>query len=212
LGSLLAYYRESAALWEFQALLKLRPVAGDLRVGTELLAELHPLICRRWDPREIRETIVRLRNSAEKQSAAHGSNQTEPFIDVKTGVGGIRDVEFLLQGIQLSAAFEKGSIVTGNTLTGLRLAAEEGLLETDVAATLREDYLFLRRVEHFLQLYEDRQVHALPEGAKDLESLARRIAGKGATAEQFLSKIEKTRTRVRSIYEEQLKGLGTRAN
>ncbi|HUX20205.1 MAG TPA: glutamate-ammonia-ligase adenylyltransferase [Spirochaetia bacterium] len=212
LGSILAYYRESAALWEFQALLKLRPVAGDLEAGEELLSELHPLIFREWDPREIRETIVRLRNSAEKQSAAHGSNQTERFIDVKTGAGGIRDVEFLLQGIQLSTAFKKGSIVTGNTLTGLRLAAEEGLLDMEAAATLREDYLFLRRVEHFLQLYEDRQVHSLPEGMKELESLARRIAGKGATAEQFLSKIEQTRMRVRSTYEKQLEILGTRSS
>ncbi len=202
--AILDYYRKSAALWEFQALLKLRPVAGAIDVGQEFLASLEPLLCREWNPTEVRESIVRLRNSAEKQSASHNISAGSESVDVKTGTGGIRDVEFLVQGMQLANAHRKRAVLSGNTLEALRLLTKEGMFPVDVAEDLERDYLFLRRVEHFLQLYEDRQVHSLPDGQKEREALARRIEGKEATAETFMRKLESTRLRVRSIYEEYL--------
>jgi len=173
-------------------------------VGQEFLASLEPLLCREWNPTEVRESIVRLRNSAEKQSASHNISAGSESVDVKTGTGGIRDVEFLVQGMQLANAHRKRAVLSGNTLEALRLLTKEGMFPVDVAEDLERDYLFLRRVEHFLQLYEDRQVHSLPDGQKEREALARRIEGKEATAETFMRKLESTRLRVRSIYEEYL--------
>lgn len=207
LPAVLDYYKTEAALWEMQALLKLRPVAGDREVGDELLRGLRPIICREWDPVEIRETILRLRDTAEKQASSHNVGQENGFVDVKTGAGGIRDIEFLLQGSQLARAHTEADIITGNTLEGLRRLEASGLIDPATGEQLREDYLFLRRVEHFLQLYEDRQVHALPDASAERAALARRIEGKEATAEGFLAKIEETRTRVRAVYEAQLERL-----
>ena len=240
LPALLTYYRESASLWEFQALLKLRPVGGSHETGERLLEELRPLLLRDWSGGEVADSIVRLRRSAENASAGNNGATDSPStngfaggtngagaaaangsgavrseasielsgpIDVKNGPGGIRDIEFLLQGIQLVEGKDHPRIVTGNTIEGLRALAAAGLLPVASADELLSDYLFLRRIEHFLQLYDDRQIHAIPEGERERAALARRIEGRRAVAEQFLGRLEATLKRVRASYDEGLEQL-----
>jgi glutamate-ammonia-ligase adenylyltransferase len=188
------YYQAKASLWEIQALLKLRPVAGNLQVGVELLERLRPLLCQRRDPGEIVRSIKHMRGLAVKHRLTNGDH----VIDVKSGVGGIRDIEFLVQGLQLRhASADQPGFLTGNTIDGLRRLARCGFLPADQATQLETDYVFLRRIEHYLQIKEDRQIHALPTDPDELLALARRILGRKADVQQFNEALEACFTRVR---------------
>jgi len=195
------YYRHTAQLWEIQALLKLRPVAGNLAVGARLLRRLAPLLQQRRDAGQVRDSIHRLRQAALRQQARGGAAVT----DVKSGLGGLRDVEFLAQGLQLIHARAHPELLTGNTLQALAELAEAGVLPDATAAQLADDYLYLRRVEHYLQILEDRQIHTLPADAAELTALAKRMSGLEATADGFMADLAARLQRVHQAY---LDGLG----
>lgn len=192
----IAYYRENAALWEIQAALKLRPVAGRRAVGELLLAALEPVIRARRDREEIIRSVRHLRHVA----ATLSERRTRAATDVKTGTGGLREIEFLVQGLQLIHAADHPEILTGNTLHALNQLAEFGLLPKDVVAQLTADYLFLRRVEHYLQILEDRQIHTVPTNPEELAALARRMAGPDAQAETFTAELDACLRRVHEAY------------
>jgi glutamate-ammonia-ligase adenylyltransferase len=194
LKSLLSYYEGPAALWELQALLKARPVAGDLGLGGEFLQGVKRLLTAPRNPAVVTSSINRIR-----REAAHGTT------DVKVGLGGIRDVEFLVQGLQLIHAHENPGLVEANTLAALEILRSCGILPADAVERLSGDYIFLRRVEHFLQIYEDRQIHSLPRDPEQMRALARRMLGSGATAEQFQAKLAR---RFERVHEEYLKFVG----
>ncbi len=202
-AGLLPYYRSGAALWEFQALLKLRPVAGRIESGEAFVESLRPLLFRERDRRQIYDSIARLRDARSRPSQDAQAPGGRP-IDVKNGPGGLRDIEFLAQAIQLAEGAREPGIVTGNTEEALRRLAERGILAPETAEALAEDYRSLRRIEHFLQLYEDRQTHVIPEGKREVEILARRIDGRLADAEGFLERLRAILSRVRSTYEGEL--------
>jgi len=190
------YYAETAALWEIQALLKLRPIAGALHIGRTLLDELAPLFRVRRAQSEITGVIDRLRRaSVRKQKASPTAGD-----DIKTGPGGIRDIEFLVQGLQLLHAPDHPAVLGGNTLAALGALRDEDILSRDLADALAKDYLFLRRIEHGLQILEDRQMHALPRGAQELDILARRILGASASGADFRRRIDECRARVHDAY------------
>jgi len=190
------YYKETAALWEIQATLKLRPLAGNLALGDELLARLHPLFLIRRGPKDIVASIQKLRETAVKIYGQRIGATT----DVKTGIGGLRDIEFLVQGLQLMHACDHPEILTGNTLQGLYELAETGLLSPSVVDQLTDDYIFLRRVEHYLQILEDRQIHSLPTDPAELTALARRMLGTDARPETFSDLLSACLRRVRDAY------------
>ena len=123
---------------------------------------------------------------------------TNNSIDIKTGKGGIRDIEFLVQGLQMINAPDHPDLLTGNTLDALALLDTYELLPADVVQTLEQDYCFLRQVEHYLQILEDRQIHSLPRSETELTALARRICGIHTTAEEFTEQITTCLTRVRT--------------
>ena len=112
LPGLLEYYTTNAALWELQALLKARPVAGDLDVGRAFLDSVRPMLAARHDPALVSLTIDRLRQEAVR-SLARSILST---LDIKTGLGGLRDVEFLVQGLQLINAHARPELLCGGTL------------------------------------------------------------------------------------------------
>jgi len=201
--SLLDYYKRKASLWEIQAALKMRPVAGNLRLGWAFLEELKPLFLQPRSPVEIVKSIRRMRSAALKTSS-QGPGAT---VDVKTGLGGLRDVEFLIQGLQLIHAPTHPGILGANTLIAMEALCEAGILPEEAARQLKEDYLFLRRIEHYLQIMEDRQVHVLPRDPADLGALARRILGVNANGEQFMTLLNERITRVRDAYRHHLPGL-----
>ncbi len=184
---LVSYYEETARVWEIQALLKLRPIAGNLDVGYELLERLYPVLVRRRDPSQVTLSIQELREEAIRNSQTRtlGSG-----VDVKNGPGGIRDVEFLVQGLQLIHVADHPTLLGSNTLQVLRALEDARILDAETCSDLRRDYLFLRRVEHYLQILHDRQIHSLPVDVDELEALARRVLGRKTTAAAFTEELQ----------------------
>ena len=200
--SLAAYYAGPANDWEVQALLRLRPVGGNRALGHALLRQARAAFARLGDDPAQRgarafATIERLRNLALAGQVKRRLNQGR---DIKSGAGGIRDLEFLVQGLQLQHLLQHPQLACGNTVLALERLQQAGVLSAGSAAQLREDYLFLRRLEHFLQVFEDRQVHALPGSDAALRALARRMLGAGATVAAFNELVAAVTTRVRATY------------
>ncbi|MBI3986907.1 MAG: glutamate-ammonia-ligase adenylyltransferase [Lentisphaerae bacterium] len=202
-AALVDYYRTRAAPWEIQALLKLRPVAGNIQLGLRFLETVKPVFLRQPPAADVAASIRHMRQLAAKTAHAHG----EAVIDVKNGVGGIRDIEFLSQGLQLIHAHARPDVLTGNTLDALERLQRSGLLPDLQANELADDYGFLRRVEHFLQLFEDRQVHAVPESPDERRALARRVLGPESTAEQFIEELTTRLRRIHAAYTQALPGV-----
>ncbi len=194
LPALLEYYRRQAALWEVQALLKARPVAGDPALGNAFLQGAGEILRLPRMPERVAASIRRLRALACGKIAAGGGCQP---CDLKNGPGGIRDLEFLVQGLQLIHAGRRPEVLNGNTLASLTLLAGAGILPAAEAESLRTDYILLRRVEHCLQLFEDRQVHDIPQDPPALAALARRAIGSDCSGADFAALLDQCRQRVR---------------
>ncbi|WP_020115922.1 bifunctional [glutamine synthetase] adenylyltransferase/[glutamine synthetase]-adenylyl-L-tyrosine phosphorylase [Streptomyces canus] len=170
LSSHLAYYQRWAKTWEFQALLKARPVAGDLELGEEYVAALEPLV---WKAAE-RENFV-----ADVQKMRRRVVENIPVAELdrqlKLGPGGLRDVEFAVQLLQLVHGREDGSLRSGTTLNALQALAAGGYVGRADAAQLDDAYRFLRSMEHRIQLYRLRRTHLVPEDEADLRRLGRSL-------------------------------------
>ncbi|MFF1722864.1 bifunctional [glutamine synthetase] adenylyltransferase/[glutamine synthetase]-adenylyl-L-tyrosine phosphorylase [Streptomyces sviceus] len=170
LSSHLAYYQRWAKTWEFQALLKARPVAGDLELGEEYVAALEPLV---WKAAE-RENFV-----ADVQKMRRRVVENIPVAELdrqlKLGPGGLRDVEFAVQLLQLVHGREDRSLRSGTTLNALHALAAGGYVGRADAAQLDDAYRFLRSMEHRIQLYRLRRTHLVPEDEADLRRLGRSL-------------------------------------
>ncbi len=190
---LLDYYRTGASLWEIQAAIRMRPVAGNLRLGHRVVEALHAVLLAPRSPDRVVRSVRGLRAEAERVHAGRSGG-----LDVKNGAGGIRDVEFLVQALQLIHAPGAPHLLEGNTLRAVGALEERGVILRGQAETLREDYRFLRRVEHALQLLEDRQTHVVPTDPDALGALAGRVnhAGREAVG-AFVEELEERLTRVR---------------
>ncbi len=198
------YYAEEADLWELQALIKLSPIAGDIELGRRFLEEIKPTFTRRLDgagKEGILGTVRHLRTRAVRQ---HGPTATaaQPLIgaDIKNGEGGIRDIEFLVQALQMLQHRFYPEILTGNTLAALRRLEEAGILESATVGRLGDDYLFLRRIEHFLQVYDDQQLHAIPTEPDSQAKLTRVVLGEAVPPGELLTRLGETMKRVRAHY------------
>jgi len=198
LSSLLDYYADSASDWERQALIKLRPVAGDIEFGEEAVAALAAFL-KKAERTGIAGEIKKHRSIASSRRSIITNG-----VDIKSGEGGIRDIEFLVQGLQLINAAETPGVLGRNTLSGIQKLVSFKIITPERGDELKQDYLFLRRVEHFLQLLDNRQVHALPTDPVALEALAKRINGKDEETADFRNEIELTMKRVHATYTELL--------
>jgi [glutamine synthetase] adenylyltransferase / [glutamine synthetase]-adenylyl-L-tyrosine phosphorylase len=194
------YYSDQAALWETQALLKLRPVAGNRGLGARAVERLQAVVLRERDEADVRREIATMRERSVRTGGLPAAT------DVKSGLGGIRDIEFLVQGLQLIHAPADPILLTGHTLDGLERLATAGYLHPEQARTLAEDYAFLRRVEHCLQLLEDRQTHALPEAGPQFDALARRVLGAGTDPTSFRERLDAVRMRTRRVFSDFIHG------
>jgi glutamate-ammonia-ligase adenylyltransferase len=171
LGSTLAYYDSLGRTWERQALIKLRPVAGDIRLGEEFLKAIEPFVYRKYlSVAEINE-IKALKRRIESRTDKAGESDT----DVKTGMGGIRDVEFTIQFLQLLNGGDLPEIRQRGTLKALHELERVGCLTHQERQYLDDTYRFLRKVEHRLQLMFDQQTHRIPEDRDELRKLALRM-------------------------------------
>jgi glutamate-ammonia-ligase adenylyltransferase len=197
LEGVLRYYRESASLWELQALLKARPVAGNLELGRRFLQGARERLGRPFP----REEVVRAVRSLRQASQARLQHSLGGGLNIKEGSGGIRDVEFLVQALQLMHA---PAVLAGGTLAALEGLRRASVLGSARAEQLKRDYLFLRRIEHYLQIFEDRQTHTLPGEPSELEALARRTLGPQSTGAQFRGELEACLARVAAAFTEHL--------
>lgn len=185
------YYEHVGRPWERQAMLKVRPVAGDIALGERLMQRLRPWVFPKDPAWESIEETRQMRRRIEERA----DNR-----DVKTGIGGIRDIEFLVQFYQLVFGGRHPELRHRATLPALRLLTDTGLLSSRDARTLARDYTWLRMVEHRLQMYEDRQLHALPDDKTALNHLAFRCGFRGERPGQGLIRRWRTvRARVREF-------------
>lgn len=184
------YYQLYAEPWEVQAMLRSRPVYG----GSELGA--------RWESlRQSRCFGTRLSEASLDALAAMKARIEEraDSSDLKRGSGGIRDVEFLTQILQLAHGSAHPSVRQAATLETLRALEEESLLDHSVASALREGYVFLRQLEHRCQLIADQQTHAIPESAQARSTVASLM---GADSWRSLSRdLELHRRTIGTLYQ-----------
>ncbi len=176
LQSTLDYYFSFGSTWERQALIKARPAAGDLALGHELITRLQPWIFRKYLTVEEINRIQALKRQIEERT----DRRDETFIDVKTGFGGIRDIEFVTQFLQLMNGGRIEGIRKPATLAALDALARHGVLNPHEALELADAYRFLRSVEHRLQVWEGAQTHALPPDAGELARIGRAMGLRGA--------------------------------
>ncbi|MFP4501110.1 MAG: bifunctional [glutamate--ammonia ligase]-adenylyl-L-tyrosine phosphorylase/[glutamate--ammonia-ligase] adenylyltransferase [Candidatus Hydrogenedentota bacterium] len=167
----LDYYTAYARAWERQALIKARPCAGDIALGETLLERLRPITFPRYFDDETLEGIREMKYQTDRQIAKRGERDRA----VKQGRGGIRDIEFTVQVLQMlnGGAFE--DLRTRNTLEAIEALGRRNLLSTFDATTLSSNYVFLRTIEHRLQIEGGQQRHTLPADAHKLDLLAKRL-------------------------------------
>jgi glutamate-ammonia-ligase adenylyltransferase len=156
----LAYYESVGQNWERAALIKARAVAGDRVAGQHFLRELDPFIWRK----NLDFAAIQDIHSIKRQINAYrgGGRIAVEGHDIKTGRGGIREIEFFAQTQQLIWGGRLRELRTGSTCEALRRLATAGRIDPATAAQLIDDYRFLRRLEHRLQMVDDAQTHALP--------------------------------------------------
>ena len=179
-----AYYRRWASTWEFQALLKARPLCGDLALGSAYVEALSPLVWEASGRPGFVEDVQAMRRRVE---ASLRGDEAER--EVKLGPGGLRDIEFAVQLLQLVHGRSDESVRSGTTLVALDQLAAGGYVGREDARHLSEAYRWLRKAEHRLQLHRLRRTHLLP--AADDEAGLRRIAralGYRADAVQVFSR------------------------
>ncbi|MHB1531457.1 bifunctional [glutamate--ammonia ligase]-adenylyl-L-tyrosine phosphorylase/[glutamate--ammonia-ligase] adenylyltransferase [Acidithiobacillus sp.] len=159
------YYQVHGRGWERYALIKARPVAGDRRFGAQVLHGLRPFVYRRYLDFTALDTL------REVKALMDAEEQRGPD-DLKKGLGGIREIEFIVQSLQLIHGGRNPALRGANTLAVLHALHAAGLLPADDAALLREAYLFYRNTEHCLQMVHDRQTQRLPRKQAEWERLA----------------------------------------
>jgi glutamate-ammonia-ligase adenylyltransferase len=171
LSGTLGYYETSGRTWERQALIKCRAIAGDLSLGHDFLDAIRPFVYRRYlSGSEIGE-IKTMKRRIEQRTVSAGTAEVE----VKTGRGGIRDVEFVVQFLQLLHGGEYPEVRHANTLVAMARLEQVGCLTAEERGIMEDTYRFLRRVEHRLQVMFDRQTHEMPRDPEEQRTLAVRL-------------------------------------
>ncbi len=167
----LRYYDMRGRTWERQAYIKARPAAGSLELGQRFLEQMESWIYRRYLSQADIIGIKALKRRIEQQTQQAGGETT----NVKTGRGGIRDIEFVIQFLQLLHGPELRAVRSGNTLEAIAQLASAGCLTEQERALLAGNYCFLRKLEHRLQIMFDLQTHSLPSEPEGLRKLAIRM-------------------------------------
>jgi glutamate-ammonia-ligase adenylyltransferase len=170
LPSHLGYYRRWAKTWEFQALLKARPIAGDRDVGERYACGVAPLV---WAASERAGFVADVQAMRRRVIAHIPAGQAER--QLKLGPGGLRDVEFAVQLLQLVHGRADDAVRSSNTLTALENLTAGGYVGRDDGAALGEAYRFLRSLEHRIQLWQLRRTHVVPEAPDALRRLGRSL-------------------------------------
>jgi glutamate-ammonia-ligase adenylyltransferase len=206
----LDYYETFGAEWERQMLVRLRGVAGDEQASRAFADAIVPFVYRRAVGPEALEHVRAMKTRIEEERRRQ---RLDLDAHLKEGPGGIRDVEFLVQALQLFYGGAHPQLRTGNVLDALEALRSLGVLPETTVSVLASKYLWLRRAEHALQLEEERQVHTMPRGPAAQRALARRMGYRDTEAERarlrMLDDWTAARTEVRAHFEELVLGRAT---
>jgi glutamate-ammonia-ligase adenylyltransferase len=164
-----AYYTRFGQTWERMALLKARPIAGDARLGAAFMALVQPFVYQRHLDREGLQRIRDMKHEIDVQIADKAQSHT----NVKLGLGGIREIEFFIQIHQLIYGGRHLELQDRQSLSALAKLQTTGFISAALETTLRERYIYLRRLEHRLQMEQGSQTHTLPRQESSRQRLAR---------------------------------------
>ena len=195
------YYQASTEAWERLTWLRARCVAGNAELGEELLARLRPFVFIRSMSSEDLERFVAIKGEMARIRARSGQWH------VKLGRGGIRDIEFFVQVLQLVSAARHAELRSTNTLEVLESLRKLNFIGDEEERDIRAAYLFLRRLENRLQMADEKQVHALPDDAGGRIRVARSLNTEGRTDEEILAGFEQrlyTHRRIAEKYFEKI--------
>lgn len=157
-GAMEQYYLQEGRDWERYALLKARPVAGDIALGVELLRELQPFIYRRYLDYGLFAGVRQMSNDIATAAARKRHRE-----HLKLGPGGIREIEFLVHSLQLLRGGQRPALRESNLLKALALLNQYDLIRPETARLLEQAYHLLRHLENGLQILDDQQTHVIPD-------------------------------------------------
>jgi glutamate-ammonia-ligase adenylyltransferase len=196
----MAYHRERARLWERQALIKARSVAGDAEFGKQVAGDIASVVYNPGIDDEGRKEMIHLRERMEKELAKEGPDR----YNVKTGRGGIVDIEFTTQFLQLKYGTELVGLRNPKTLDALKAIFDAGFIEPEEYSALKDAYLFLMKTENRLRILHNISTDQMDLDAGRLVKLARRLGyeSKGADGpgDIFLRDYRSHTERVREIF------------
>lgn len=156
--------------WERAAMIKVRPIAGDLALGDEFIKEIEPFVYKKFLDYQSIEELKDMKTKLDKLQKKR---------DVKLGKGGIREIEFFIQALQLVNGGEIKGIRERNSISALKKLRKLNIIDKEVFESLTSSYLFLRKVEHSIQLVDERQTHKIPASSEDISILAKRCGLEG---------------------------------
>jgi [glutamine synthetase] adenylyltransferase / [glutamine synthetase]-adenylyl-L-tyrosine phosphorylase len=200
------YYYSRGETWERLALLKAYPVAGDIRLGMKFLEMVNPFVYDRKLDLESLNKIRGMKKKIERKMAA----SSERGRNVKLGFGGIREIELIVQALQVSFGGRIREIRDRSTLRTLAALCANSLISDDERSTLAEAYVFLRDVENKLQMVNDAQTHAIPAAAGELNAFARMMGYFGddqiSAVDKFLGDYRLHTSLVNDLYQKIIGG------
>src|ERR1041385_721544 len=188
------YYAGFGQMWERLALIKARWICGDRELAYDYLRQLQPFIFPKSPTPDLLDEVAAIKARIERDIVGHEHRER----NVKLGAGGIREIEFVVQALQLLHAARHPFLQEPGTLRVIRGLAELELLPNEDATTLETAYRLLRRVEHRLQIEAEQQTHTVPEKGEALEVLARSLAF--SSGEELLSSLRGQMQAVRAIF------------
>jgi len=189
------YYESHGREWERYALVKARPVAGDIEAGEDLLNQLRGFVYRRYLDYGVIESLREMKAMISRQAAVRGKEN-----DLKLGPGGIREIEFIVQMFQLIYGGRNRHLQQRSLLPTLEYIGTQSWLSAESVDALRAAYRYLRKAENHLQMQYDRQVHALPENDIDRWRLMHSMGYQHW--EEFMSELNSHRQQVKQQFED----------
>jgi len=194
LESMENYYAGFGETWERLALIKTRGIAGSRELAYEFLRQHQPFIYPKSTTPDLLDEIANIKRRIERDLV--GPDKLER--DVKLGIGGIREIEFIVQALQLIHGAHHPFLQEPSMLKALRALRQLDLLPRDEVLTLDKTYRFLRRVEHRLQIEAEQQIHTVPQEPEALQQLSRSL--RFSSAEDFTAALRERMRAVRPIF------------
>ncbi len=196
------YYQSRGETWERLALLKAWPVAGDRALGQRFLEMTYPFVFERPFDLKALEEVRGIKRKIDHRMTIRQQRSR----NVKLGAGGIREIELIVQALQVCHSGQTPQIRERNTLKALDALYDQSFISAEECETLTQAYIFLRDVENKLQMVNDAQTHSLPADENELTACARRLgyfdSESGGAADQFRRDYQRRTGQVNRIFEE----------